>query len=123
MSKANYVTLVLGTVSALVFALGMCMCLLPEWNAFTPGVVVGVIGVVLFLVTWMVRRRFDGKPAIVWNAKAVGVSVYALVSALVLGAGMCLTMVFTQWMIPGIVVGIVGIVMLLGLIPMIKGIK
>lgn len=34
MSKKNFVTLILSTVGGILFAIGMCMCLLPEWNAF-----------------------------------------------------------------------------------------
>ena len=32
MSKKNFVTLILSTVGGILFAIGMCMCLLPEWN-------------------------------------------------------------------------------------------
>ena len=39
MTKKNFLFLVLTVVGGLLFALGMCMCLLPEWNAFGPGVV------------------------------------------------------------------------------------
>ena len=35
MKKSAFVNLMIGTVGGLLFALGMCMCLLPEWNAFT----------------------------------------------------------------------------------------
>lgn len=35
MEKKNFITLVLGVVGGLLFSLGMCMCLLPEWNMFT----------------------------------------------------------------------------------------
>ena len=43
MTKKNFVTLILGTVGGILFALGMCMAMLPEWNAFTPGIVVGAV--------------------------------------------------------------------------------
>jgi len=45
MEKKNYITLVSGIVSGLVFALGMCMCLLPEWNMFN----LGIVGIVMLL--------------------------------------------------------------------------
>lgn len=35
MKKSNFVALVLGTISGVFFALGMCMALLPEWNMRT----------------------------------------------------------------------------------------
>ena len=46
MEKKNFITLVLGIVSGLVFALGMCMCLLPEWNMFNIGVGCTAVGFV-----------------------------------------------------------------------------
>ena len=44
MKKSTFVNLIVGVVGGLLFAIGMCMCLLPEWNAFKPGVVVKAIG-------------------------------------------------------------------------------
>lgn len=49
MKKENFVSLILGTIGGILFAIGMCMCLLPEWNAFQPGVVMAAIGIVLLL--------------------------------------------------------------------------
>lgn len=77
MEKKSFVTLVMGGVGGLLFSLGMCMALLPEWNMFNAGV----------------------------------------------GFGMCMVMVFEGMMIWGILVGIVGIVLLLCLIPMFFGWK
>jgi hypothetical protein len=48
--------------------------------------------------------------------------VYGVVSALVLGVGMCMCLVWQQF-VWGTLVGLLGIVMLIGLIPMIKGIR
>jgi len=123
MKKENFVTLVLGTVGGLLFALGMCMALLPEWNAFLPGVICGCIGAVVLLVMVIVRRRMTGKDPVKISGKTVGIVVYAVFAALVFGAGMCMTMVWEGLLVWGIVVGIVGIVLLLGLIPLCKGLK
>ena len=122
MKKKNFVSLVFGTVGGILFALGMCMCLLPEWGAFTPGVVIAAVGAVVLLVLLLVRRKMAGKPAVHISGKAVGAVLLGVVGALVLGVGMCMTMVWSM-MIPGIVVGIVGIVLLLFLIPLVKGLK
>ena len=65
MSKKNFVTLLLSTVGGILFAIGMCMALLPEWNAFTPGVVMGVIGAVVLLIMVMARRKMSGKSGII----------------------------------------------------------
>lgn len=49
--------MMLGTVSAVMFAIGMCMALIPEWNAFQPGVIFGGAGLLLALITLIVWRR------------------------------------------------------------------
>ena len=122
MKKKNFVTLILSTIGGILFALGMCMCLIPEWGTFTPWVVIALVGAVILLVMLLVRRKMEGKPAIVLNGKAIGTAALAIVGALVLGVGMCMTMIWSM-MVPGIVVGIVGIVLLLCLIPLVKGLK
>lgn len=37
MKKSTFVAMILGTIGGILFALGMCMALIPEWNAFRPG--------------------------------------------------------------------------------------
>ena len=120
MKKKDFVTLVLSTVGGILFALGMCMGLIPEWDAMLQGVVIGVIGVAVLLIMVLVRRRMDGKPVIVFNAKTVGTALQGTAGAIVFGVGMCMTMIWGV-MVSGIVVGIVGIVLLLCLIPLIRG--
>ena len=122
MKKKDFVTLILSTVGGILFALGMCMALLPEWNAFTPGIVVGAVGAVILLVMVMVRRKMSGKPAIVFNGRAIATTLLGVAGAIILGVGMCMTMIWDM-MVAGIVVGVVGIVALLCLIPAIKGLK
>lgn len=118
MKKKNFVSLLFGTVGGILFALGMCMCLLPEWGAFTPGVVIAVVLLVLLLV----RRKMAGKPAVHISGKAVGAVLLGIVGALVLGVGMCMAMVWSM-LVPGIVMGVAGILLLLCLIPLVKGLK
>ena len=122
MQKKNFVFMMMGAIGGILFAIGMCMCLLPEWNAFRPGVVIAVIGAVVLLMLLLVRRRMEGKPAIHLSGKAVGSVLLGIVGALVLGVGMCMVMVWSM-LIPGILVGVVGIVLLLCLVPLIKGLK
>lgn len=122
MQKKDFVTLILSTVGGILFALGMCMALIPEWGAFVPGIVVGAVGAVVLLIMVMVRRKMSGKKAISINGRAIGITLLGVAGAIVLGVGMCMTMVWDM-MIAGIVVGIVGIVALLCLIPAVKGLK
>ena len=121
MKKNNFVALILGTVGVVFFALGMCMCMLPEWDKFNQGVVAGVIGLVILLVTLIIWRKMEGKESIKLEAKTVVTVAVGVLGALLLGVGMCLTMVFGK-MVLGIVIGLVGIVVLLMLIPLTRGI-
>lgn len=122
MKKSNFVTLVLGTIGGLLFSLGMCMCLLPEWNAFRPGVVISVVGAVIILAAVLYWRRQEGKAFNMPPLRMVGTVALAVVGALVLGVGMCMVMVWNM-MLPGILVGVVGIVLLLLLIQLCFGLK
>lgn len=121
MKKSNFVALLLGTIGVAFFALGMCMGLLPEWGMFRQGVVCGVIGLVILLLTVLIWRKMEGKAPIKLRAKTVGAAAVGVLGALLLGVGMCLTMVFGK-MVLGIVIGLVGIAALLMLIPLTKGI-
>ena len=122
MKKSNFVALILGTVSGILFALGMCMALLPEWDAFTQGIILGATGIVLGIITLLVWRKMENKAPVKFNARAAFITAFTVLGALILGVGMCLCMVWSKFII-GTIVGIVGIVMLLCLIPMIKGVK
>ncbi|MCD8254008.1 MAG: hypothetical protein LUC36_00465 [Oscillospiraceae bacterium] len=122
MKKKNFVSLVMGAVGGVLFALGMCMALLPEWNAFTQGVVIGAVGAVILLAMLIVRRKMDGKPAVKLNGKAVAAVALGVFGVLVLGAGMCLVMVYDM-LLPGTAAGMVGILLLLALIPICRGVE
>jgi len=122
MKKSSFVALIMGTVSGVLFALGMCMALLPEWNAFTEGVVFGGIGIVLGIITSLIWGKMENKKLPKMSAKNVLRTIYAIIAALVLGVGMCMCLVWEQ-IIWGTLIGLLGIVMLIALIPMIKGIE
>ena len=122
MKKSTFVAMILGTIGGILFALGMCMALISEWNAFQPGVIMGVIGAVVLLIMVLVWRKMENKAPVKLSGKTVGATLIGIVGALLLGVGMCLTMVWSN-MVVGIIIGIVGIVVLLCLIPFIKGLK
>lgn len=122
MKKSSFVAMILGTVSGILFALGMCMALIKEWNTFTAGIVLGLIGLVLGVITFFIWRKMENKKPIKLSGKILATTLIGIVGALVLGVGMCLTMVW-QNMALGVIVGIVGIIILLSLIPIIKGVK
>lgn len=123
MSKKNFLSLILGTIGFVLFALGMCMCLLPEWNAFTPGVILGCAGAVVLLATLLVRLKMEGQPIFrKVSGRVIGAVLLGIVGVLAFGAGMCMVMVW-EMLIPGILVGLGGIILLLFLIPLVMGLK
>lgn len=122
MKKSNFVAMILGTIGGILFALGMCMCLIPEWNAARQGVVMGVAGAVVLLIMALVWRKMEHKAPIKVSGKTIIAVLIEIVGSLLLGVGMCMTMVWSN-MIPGIGIGLVGIVALLCLIPFVKGLK
>ncbi len=122
MKKSSFVTMMLGTVSGVLFAIGMCMALIPEWGTMKSGIILGCVGIVLGIITLIVWRKMTGKEPIKISGKAVLAGIIGIIGALALGVGMCFTMVWDK-MVFGIVIGLIGIVILLCLIPLAKGIK
>ena len=121
MKKSAFIHLLAGTVGGLLFALGMCMCLLPEWDAFWPGVFCTALGAAALLIQSVVAWVRSGRRIrIRW--KLVGRVLFGVLGALILGVGMCMILVWNL-MLPGIGVGILGILLLLCLIPLCLGLK
>ena len=123
MKKSTFTFLVLTVVSGLMFALGMCMCLLPEWNLFTPGVIVTALGALALIIIGLVKWIMAGKPMAKINWALTGKIAYAVLACLVLGAGMAMIMAFEGLMLPGVAVGVAGILLALGAIPVCRGLK
>lgn len=114
MKKETLQSIILGTVGGLVFALGMCMCLVEEWNLFTPGVVAIVIGlVVLLALAYLYRRAHPRQPREAMDRGVLAAVVVGILGMLALGLGMSLTLVAGSAsrasMLGGMVLGIVGL--------------
>lgn len=114
MKKETLIEIILGTIGGLTFALGMCMCLIPEWNLFTAGVVIAIIGALILLAIIPIHKKANPsknhKPI---NWKNVGFVVIGIIGALVMGYGMTRIMTGNPTQIDyiiGIAVGIVGII-------------
>lgn len=122
MKKSNFIPLILGTIGTVFFALGMCMALIAEWEMRQQGTICGVVGLVVLLADLLIWRRMEGKEPIHISGKTLGITALSVFGALLLGVGMSLCMVF-GYMVQGIVIGLLGILALLCLIPLTKGLK
>ncbi len=69
-----------------------------------------------------VWRNMEGKAPIRPSARTVGNVALGVAGALVLGAGMCMVMLW-EMMVPGILVGLAGIVLLMLPVPLCIGLK
>ena len=98
------------------------MALLPEWDAMKPGIIFGAVGIVLGIITLIVWRKMEHKAPIKLNGKLIALTVLGIVGALTLGVGMCFCMVWEKLVI-GTIIGLIGILLLMAIIPVAKGIK
>lgn len=114
MKKETLLEIILGTIGGLVFAIGMCMCLLPEWNLFTAGVVTAIIGfIILLCIIPVYRKNHPRKPHGPINWGLVLTFVVGIVGSLIMGYGMSKVMIegaTKSDMIVGIITGVVGLI-------------
>ena len=105
--------IVLGTIGGLIFAVGMCMCLIPEWDLFNAGVVVAIVGfIVLLCIIPVYRKNHPKKPHGPINWGIVFAWVIGVIGALIMGFGMSRTMIENTSgsdMLIGIIIGVVGL--------------
>ena len=99
------------------------MALIEEWIMMNQGIVIGLIGLVILLVMVLIRRKMSVKQMIKLNVKMIGYIIYTLFALIVFGTGLAIVTSIQEYMIFGIVFGVVGIVLLICLIPMLKGLK
>ena len=113
MKKETLLEIILGTIGGLIFAIGMCMCLLPEWDLFKEGVVVAIIGFVLLLcIIPVYRKSHPRKPHGPINWGIVLVWIVWIIGSLIMGFGMSKIMVGEASdtdMLVGIITGVVGL--------------
>lgn len=113
MKKETLLEIIIGTVGGLFFAIGMCMCLIPEWNLFTPGVVVAIVGFIILLGIIPIYRKSHPKKAhgpINWGI--VWTWIIGVVGALIMGFGMSRVMVGNTTQIDfivGLISGVIGL--------------
>lgn len=113
MKKETLLELILGTIGGLVFAVGMCMCLVEEWHLFKVGVIVSIIGFIILLsIIPVYRKNHPKKHHGLVNSRYLLVWAIGVIGALIMGFGMSKVMVGdpskTEILI-GITTGIVGL--------------
>ena len=114
MEKKTLVKIILGTVGGLIFALGMCCCLVAEWNLFQFGLGLAIVGGLILaalLIYHLATREWKPRTEPL-NVKAIVSWVIGIAGALLMGFGMSKIMVGEPSqtdMIIGMGCGIVGL--------------
>lgn len=119
MEKKSIVNLFMGTFSGVLFAIGMCMSMVPLFHLQLAGIVIGSIGLLIGLMQLIVHRWIANGGRFKLTFKSVLVGLFSVIALIVFGAGMVMTMVWGTFLL-GVGVGILGMVMLLSLNPMFK---
>ena len=114
MKKETLLEIILGTIGGLTFAIGMCMCLIPEWNMFTAGVIAVTVGfIILLCIIPVYRKSHPKKEHTPINWGIVATWIIGAVGALIMGFGMSKIMVgdtSTSDMVVGLITGVVGLI-------------
>lgn len=114
MKKETLLEIILGTIGGLIFAIGMCMCLIPEWNQIKTGIVVSIVGfIILLCIIPVYRKSHPKKEHTPINWGIVSAWLIGIIGALVMGFGMSRIMHGNPSetdMIIGMICGVVGLI-------------
>lgn len=113
MKKETLIEIILSTVGGLIFSIGMCMCLIPEWNMFLPGVITSIVGfIILLCIIFVYKKEHPKKQKRKIDTAIAGTFIVGIIGSLVMGFGMSRVMTGTPSeldMIIGIITGIIGL--------------
>ena len=112
MKKSTLLGIILGTIGGLIFSFGMCMWLIPEWNLFTLGVILTIVGFILLLgIIPIYKKSHPKKEHKIVNKRLLTTWMVGIIGSLIMGFGMSRVLVDGKngLDILGMVCGIVGL--------------
>ena len=113
MKKETLLEIIIGTIGGLVFAIGMCMCLISEWNLCKAGIIVAIIGFIILLgIIPIYRSSHPKKVHQSTNWEIIATWIIGIIGSLVMGFGMSKVMVGDVTridLIVGLIIGIIGL--------------
>lgn len=114
MKKETLLEIILSTVGGLVFSIGMCMVLIPEWDMLTTGIIVGIVGfIILLMIIPIYKKSHPKKKKKQIDFGIVAPWIIGIVGALIMGYGMSKVMIDDASkidMIIGLITGIIGLI-------------
>ena len=114
MKKETLIEIILGTIGGLLFAIGMCMCLVEAWNTFAAGVVIAVMGfIILLCIVPVYRSTHPAKPRKPIDGGLLLTWIIGVAGALIMGFGMSKILVGNVTplgLVVGLICGIIGLI-------------
>lgn len=115
MKKETLLNIIIGTIGGLTFSIGMCMCLVKEWDMLISGVIVSLIGFIVLLMIIPIYKKNHKK---VKKEKSVDYGlvltwIIGIIGSLVMGFGMSKIMVGNaskEDALLGLITGVFGLV-------------
>ena len=110
MKTRTLIEIIIATIGGVLFSIGMCMCLLPEFGLFKSGVILAIIGIIILLTIIPIYLTGKGKKAL--SGGTILSLLIGLAGALALGFGMSRIMTGTpdiKDFTIGIISGIIGL--------------
>lgn len=115
MRKETLLEIILGTIGGIIFAIGMCMTLINEWNMLYEGIIVSIIGFIILLFIIPIYRKSHPKTKqkkeINWGIVATW--IVGIIGSLIMGFGMSKVMTTNTTkldMIIGLITGVIGLI-------------
>lgn len=114
MKKETLLEIILGAVGGLIFSIGMCMCLIPEWDLLKVGIIVALIGLIILLFIIPIYRKEHPKKV---NTKKTDWGliltwIIGIAGSLIMGFGMSKIIIESPEkldMIVGMITGVIGL--------------
>ena len=113
MKKDTLLEIILGTIGGLIFAVGMCMCLITEWNLFKDGIIFSIVGfITLLTIIPLYKSNHPPKKHLPINWSIIFAWIIGIIGSLIMGFGMSKIMIEnptqTELLI-GIIISIIGL--------------
>ena len=114
MKKETLLEIILGTIGGLIFAIGMCMCLIPEWNLLKTGIIISILGfIILLFIIPIYRKNHPKKERGPINWGILFTWIIGIIGSLIMGFGMSKVMIETPSstdIIIGLITGVIGLI-------------
>ncbi len=120
MKKKTFIGIIIGIVGLTFLGLGMSMIMVPTMGNMPLGIIMGAAGLLICIISIVKVCSSEGVEMPKVQGKIIKAIVVGIVAFLLLGIGMSLVMIGGYFVL-GILIGVVGIIVGISIIPMLNG--